>query len=311
MKVFVVLNPVAGRSQADDVRQVLQRTFGNPEWCLDVYETTGEEEESVREIVAAAIDGGAEWVLAAGGDGTVSAVADGLIGREGQLGILPTGSGNVIAQELGIPLRLERACQMLVEKPSTRNLDVIQVDGNYFLLAVGTGLDALAIKGTGRREKRRFGPLAYVWTLLRILLGVQPYRFTIIADGQKKRVRAADVLLSNVGTLTWPLRWGPHIKPDDGQIDIGIMRASSLLDIVKVAWDVVTPGRPRRDRNLRYLSARETIEVFCDEPLPVQGDGELLGQTPIRARVLPGAVRVLVPSEEQKKRWLTLPLLPN
>lgn len=309
MQVFVVLNPVAGRTQAENVRQVLSRTFGQPDWCLEIYETTGH--ESVKEVVAAAVDRGAGWVLAAGGDGTVSAVVDGLIGRDVPLGIIPTGSGNVIAQELSIPLRLERACQMLVEKPATRNLDVIQVDGSYFLLAVGTGVDSLAIEGTSRQEKRRFGPLAYIWTIFRLILGVQPHHFTIIADGQKKRVRAADVMLSNVGTLTWPLRWGPHIKPDDGQIDIGIMRASSLFDFFKVAWDVIIPGRPRQDRNLRYLSARDSIEVYSDEPLPVQGDGELLGQTPIKARILPGAITVLVPSEDQKKKWLSLPLLPN
>jgi diacylglycerol kinase (ATP) len=309
MHVFVVLNPVAGRSQADDVRRALTRVFGEPEWHLEIYETTGE--ESVKDIVADALDRGACWVLAAGGDGTVSAVTDGLVGRQGLLGIVPTGSGNVIAQELGIPLRLERALQMLVEKPVTRSLDVIEVNDSYFLLAVGTGVDALAIKGTSRQEKRRFGPLAYIWNVLRVILGVQPHRFTLVVDGQKKRVRAADILLSNVGTLTWPLRWSPHIKPDDGQIDIGIMRASSLVDFARIAWDVIIPGRPRQDRNLRFLTARETVEVYSDQPLPVQGDGELLGQTPFDARILPGAVRVLVPNEEQKNKWLNLPLLPN
>jgi YegS/Rv2252/BmrU family lipid kinase len=309
MRVFVVLNPVAGRSQAGDVRRALGRYFRGPEWELEIFETTGA--ESIKEIVAEAVDRGTCWVVAAGGDGTVSAVVDGLIGRDGLLGILPTGSGNVIAQELGIPLRLERALQLLIEKPVIRNLDVIEVNGSYYLLAVGTGVDALAIKGTSRREKRRFGPVAYLWSVLKVILGVQPHRFTLVVDGRKKRVRAADILLSNVGTLTWPLRWSPHIKPDDGQIDIGIMRASGLLDFFKVAWDVIIPGRPRHDRNLRYLIARETVEVYADQPLPVQGDGEVLGHTPIKASVLPGAVRVLVPSEEQKNKWLNLPLLTN
>jgi diacylglycerol kinase family enzyme len=115
--------------------------------------------------------------------------------------------------------------------------------------------------------------------------------------------------MTNVSTLTRPFRWGPHIAPDDGQIDIIIMRARNLIDILGVIYDILVPGRPRRNRNLRYWSAQKTIQVFPERPLPAQGDGELLGiWKSVEVQVWPGAVQVVVPAEEAGRRWSTLPL---
>lgn len=309
MRVFVVLNPVAGRTQATDLRKVLDRHFRKPSWQLDVYETTGQ--ENVAELVGDAVRDGVNMVFAAGGDGTVSAVVDGLATTGIPLGIIPAGTSNVIAQELGLPLTVDKACRLLAISEKTRAIDALQLGDRYFILSVGTGIDALAMEGTTRESKRRFGPLAYIWSAWKAILGVQPHIFTIIADGQRKRVRAAGVLLTNVSTLTRPFRWGAHIRPDDGTIDILIMRAHNLFDFVGVAWDILVPGRPRRNRNLRYWHAKHSVIIFSEKPIPVQGDGDLLGKTPIEIQIWPGAVQVLVPENEERNRWRPLSILKN
>ncbi|MGB3712914.1 MAG: diacylglycerol kinase family protein [Candidatus Promineifilaceae bacterium] len=292
MRVLTILNPVAGRMKAGTVIDTLHRHFDPSRWQLDVYETVGG--ESVGDIVREAVESGVDRVFAAGGDGTVSQVVDGLALSSVPLGIIPTGTSNVVAQELGIPLNVEKACQLLAGNPATMAIDAMQVGDQFFILAVGTGIDAMVMESASRAGKRRFGPLAYAWTTLKVIIGMQPRRFTIIADGKAFQMKAAIVLLSNVGTLTRPLRWGPHIKPTDGRIDINIIRGKNILDYLLTAYDVL-PGGPRRIAHIRHLQASESVKVFADQTLRVQGDGDLIGHTPLEALVIPAAVQVLVP----------------
>lgn len=292
MRVFTVINPVAGRMKTETIIKTLNRHFEPPEWQLDIYETLGEEQ--VGDIVGEAVKAGVDYVFAAGGDGTVSEVVDGLVHSGVPLGIIPSGTSNVIAQELGIPLNVDKACQMLAGKPADMDVDAIQVGNQFFILAVGTGIDAKVMEKVSREGKRRFGPLAYAWTTLKVIAGMQPSRFTIIADGKAFQMRAAVVLISNVGTLTRPLRWGPHIKPDDGRIDINIIRGKDVLDYLLAAYDVL-PGGPRRTAHIRHIQAKDSVTVYADQTLRVQGDGNLIGHTPLEATVVPGAVKVLVP----------------
>jgi YegS/Rv2252/BmrU family lipid kinase len=308
MKIFVVLNPVSGRTQPKAVRKALQRHFEGADYWVEIYETTGN--ETVGDVVRQAVKDGAERVFASGGDGTVSAVADGLVGSDVPLGIIPAGTANILAQELDIPQDIDKACRLLAETTTTRDIDALRVGNRIYMLSIGTGLDAMTIEQTGRKEKRRFGRLAYLASVIKVLIGVQPHRFIITVDGKKKHVQAADVLVTNIGTLVKPLRWGSHIKPDDGKIDICIVRAKNLLDIMLVFWDMVWPGPPREDRNLRFLSASETIHITTHKPMAVQGDGEVLGKTPVEAKVVIGEVKILVPDENQK-RLLNLPNVPD
>ncbi len=309
MKIFVVLNPVAGRTRPKEVKKALQRHFKHGDYWLEIYETTGE--ETVGDVVRQAVVDGADRVFASGGDGTVSAVADGLIGTDIPLGIIPAGTANVLAQELDIPLDIDKTCQILAGTKKIRPIDALKVDGRYYLLSIGTGLDAMTIEQTDRKDKRRFGRLAYFASVFKVLIGFQPHRFVITIDGKKKHVRAADVLVTNISTLIKPLRWGNHIKPDDGKMDIAVVRAKNLLDIMMVFWDMVWPGPPREDRNLRFLSATESIRITAEKPMAVQGDGELLGNTPVEAEVIIGAVKILVVDEKQSQRLLNLPTLPE
>ena len=294
-RMIVVLNHMAGSANADDVRQALARQLGE-QIQTDFYETTGDEAEDIVAIVRAELVNNPSVVVAAGGDGTISQVAEALIGTDTCLGIIPVGTANVFARELGIPLDLEAACALLNGQPHTTSVDAMKVGEQYFVLQIGIGIDSLMIRDTDRQAKRRFGRAAYMWTAFRRLIGYQSMRFTIVADGKRMRPRASQVLIANGGVLgAPPFRWGPNIRPDDGQIDLCIVSARTALDYVGLIWHTLV-GQQRRDRNVRYLTAERSIAISADQPLPIQADGEIIGDTPIQIEVVPDALKVIVPA---------------
>jgi YegS/Rv2252/BmrU family lipid kinase len=296
-RIFVVLNPMAGNSAAEDVRQALARHIGDRAQT-DIFETTGQEDEDIAAIVRAEQAQAPVMVVAAGGDGTISEVAEALIGTDIPLGIIPVGTANVFARELGIPLDLEGACALLEGQASTTSVDAMKVGEKYFVLQIGIGLDSLMIRDTDRQSKRRFGRAAYLWTAFTRLIGYQPVRFTIVADGQRSRPRASQVLVANGGVLgAPPFSWGPHIRPNDGRIDVCIVSARTVLDYGGLIWHTLL-GQQRRDRNVRYLAATRSIAISADQPLPIQADGEIIGETPLQITVVPNALKVIVPAPQ-------------
>jgi YegS/Rv2252/BmrU family lipid kinase len=294
-RVFVVLNPVAGSCSADDVRQALDRHLGSAD-AYEIYETTGQDDEDIAATVRVAADSGFAVVAAAGGDGTVSEVAEGLIGQDTPMGIIPVGTANVFARELALPLDLDGACAALADPHSTTSVDAMKVGGKFYILQIGIGIDALMIRDTDRAAKRRFGRAAYLWTAFTRLIGFQPVRFTIVADGRRSRPRALQVLIANGGVLgVPPFRWGPHIRPDDGRIDVCVVSARTALDYAGLIWHTLL-SQQRRDRNVRYYSARQSIGISADRPMPIQADGEIIGETPVQVQVIPHAIQVIVPA---------------
>jgi YegS/Rv2252/BmrU family lipid kinase len=294
-RIFVVLNPMAGSCAAADVRQALERQLGE-QIQTDIFETTGDQLEDIVAIVRAELANSPSVVVAAGGDGTISQVAEALIGTDTRLGIIPVGTANIFARELGIPLDLEAACALLDGQPHITHVDAMKVGEQYFVLQIGIGIDSLMIRDTDRQSKRRFGRAAYMWTAFTRLIGYQPMRFTIVADVKRMRPRASQVLIANGGVLGLPpFRWGPNIRPDDGKIDVCIVSARTALDYVGLIWHTLL-GQQRRDRNVRYLTAERRIAVSADHPLPIQADGEIIGDTPIQIEVVPNALKVIVPA---------------
>ena len=292
-RIFVVLNPMAGSSNAADIRQALERRLGE-QIQIDIYETTGDED--IVALVRAELANNPSVVVAAGGDGTISEVAEALIGTDTRLGIIPVGTANVFARELGIPFDLDGACALLDGRHNTTSVDAMKVGEQYYVLQIGIGIDSLMIRDTDRESKRRFGRAAYLWTAFTRLIGYQPMRFTIVADGKRLRPRASQVLVANGGVLgIAPFRWGPNIRPDDGKIDVCVVSARTVLDYLGLIWHTIL-GQQRRDRNVRYLTAERSIVISADQPLPIQADGEIIGDTPIQIQVVPDALKVIVPA---------------
>jgi YegS/Rv2252/BmrU family lipid kinase len=301
-QIFVILNPVAGTSDSAAVRATLEQYLATNGRQLTIYETTGADDEDVYALVRTALADGADLIVAAGGDGTISQVADALEGSTVPLGIVPAGTANVMAEVLGVPTDIEAAIALLAEDLITTQVDGMRVGNQLSLLHVSVGIASLMQRDTSRDLKRRFGRLAYLAVAVRWIFDFQPQRFMLVADGKRRRISASQVLIANGGAVGQPpLSWGPHIEPDDGIIDICIINARTLRDYLAVAWAGLS-GRRRVDQRLRYLKARERISINTKPPLPVQLDGEVIGETPVQIEVVPGAVRCVVSTEYLARR---------
>jgi diacylglycerol kinase family enzyme len=218
------------------------------------------------------------------------------------LGIIPVGTGNGLAKDLGIPMDVEQALQIIVERPTLQSIDAMEIEGRFFILNVGIGLSAVMMRDTGREEKRRFGAAAYVWTGIKKLFGIQPHHFDVTIDQETHRIHASEIIVANSGIVGDPsLRLGPEIEMGDGRVDVCIMRARTLLDYVKIAWDILL-GRQRRGPRIRCLAASEHVSIDTRHTLPVQADGDFIGHTPIEIDVIPGSVQLIAPPIEAGAR---------
>lgn len=295
--LYVVLNPVAGTSNRDEVVAALEQRLGAGDMRYEIYETSGEEGEDIPALVRAAVARGADLVVAAGGDGTVSLVAGALAGGSVPLAILPIGTANVFAQVVGLPLDLAGAADVLAGEFVARPIDGMRVGDSLGVLHVSVGITSLMQRDTSRDLKRRFGRLAYLYVAARWVFGFQPRRFNVVIDGKRHRFNASQVLIANGGEMgQQPFTWGPDIAPDDGVIDVCVINASTFRDYLLVGWSTLT-GRHRQNRRLRYFKARGSISVNTKRALPVQLDGELAGNTPIRVEVVPAALLCAVPAQ--------------
>lgn len=293
--VFVIQNPVAGTSDPAQVRAEIENHLAGKKY--HIYETT--KGEKVRDVVKDAIKQGYRMVWAAGGDGTVAAAANGLVKGDVPLGIVPLGSGNVMAKELGIPLDISAACDLLVGAHRIRKLDVLQVGENYFVLAVSVGISAFMIAKTAREQKRRLGQLAYLLNGAQIILSKSLWPIRISIDGQPVVVRASEVIAANVGTIGYkPISWGTQVSPDDGKVDLCRVRADTLPRMLSVLSGVLF-GQQDRLEELTCNTASRFIEIESRRRIPVQGDGETIGYTPVRIEVIANSLPVIVPLSEE------------
>jgi YegS/Rv2252/BmrU family lipid kinase len=251
------------------------------------------------ELAESAAKSGWPAVVAVGGDGTVGEVITGLAGTDVPVGIVAKGTANQVASNLGIPNDIEAAVEVAVNGvPAPIDLGQLD-DGRYFALAAGAGWDAAVMAGATRELKDRWGFGAYIYAGLRV--GVKPprHRFRIVADGREMKVRAAMVLLANMGQFmanTIPpvqVTVAPDVSYQDGKLDVCIFAPRTVADVATLALRVLR-GRFSGDEKLIYFQASQ-VTVNADPPAVTEIDGEPIGHTPLSARAVQGGVTVLIP----------------
>lgn len=307
LDALVVLNPVAANTESTSAQASIQQAVAERGLVVEVVETTSGDagREQVRKAVTQALQRGCTRVLAVGGDGTVALTAACLMSRpRGQrtasLAIVPTGTANVLARELGIPLALDAALALALDGDHTIELDAIQAPDRPVLTQVGVGLDAQMIRHTSREDQIHSGRRAYVAAFLRRAVEHRPIQVELEVDGKPMRARAWQVTVANIGVLgAPPFTWGPGIDPTDGALDVCVYRANTLGELVTLVRRLLT-GRHRRDAQTQYLRVHQRVTIRSRRPVHVQGDGEILGRTPITLEVEPHAIRVLVPKDVEE-----------
>jgi diacylglycerol kinase (ATP) len=232
-----------------------------------------------------------------GGDGTAMEIAGALAYTDIPLGVLPGGTGNLLARALGIPRNVRRAIPMLLGG-EVRLIDLGVVHGHRFAVAAGVGIDASMVAETPRWMKRRLGVLAYTLmatrAALRAVVRKQFFAVRVTVDGETIERQAAAVLFANFGAILEDrIAFGPDITCDDGVLDCCIFAPGHLGDAVRIMWRV-TRRDFRPDRSMVYRQGTH-FRVETEPVLPLQADGELLGSTPAEVTVEPLAARLLVP----------------
>ena len=290
---FIVINPVAGRVNAQLLKRIIENRFHSAGWNSHFHFT--EEKENTEEIVANEIAKGVDLVVAAGGEGTIAAVAAGMVHSQVPLGIIPTGTWNAIARVLQIPFMPLRAINLMLTNHHIKKLDLMEVGNTIHAMNIGIGFSSTMIQSTSRKEKRKFGNWAYFTNIFKQIFGLQLRRYVIEADGVQYRGRATEIFVANYGMVGFnAIENVLKIKPDDGKVDLLIFRARTILDLPSLFWQVFIKHQKRAPK-YRQISAVKSITIRTNPPIPVQADGELVGQTPIHVTVLPRSVRVIVP----------------
>ena len=233
-------------------------------------------------------------VLTLGGDGTAMEVIGALAGSGIPVGVLPGGTGNLVARALGTPRRIERAVPALLGGAvAAVDLGYIPESTRYFAFSSGVGVDARMIDETDPETKRRFGIGAYIHTGVKVGLSRRPFRVRVEVDGVAIEREATALMVANFGTVLDRLFvLGPGIEQDDGRLDLCVFSPRNSADVVRLAWRLLRRDFGNDD-SLLYRSGRE-FRIECDPPQLYQADGELLGTTPYSVRVEPLAARLLV-----------------
>jgi len=302
-RALLITNPVAARTTSAALRAILD-TLGGAGWRLEVRTTAGPGD--ARRLAAEGVAGGVEVVVVQGGDGTTMQAAAALVGTGVPLGIVPGGTGNLLAGNLRIPRRPDRAARTLVTGQA-RPVDLGRLERAhgmaYFGVACGTGPDAQIMAETEAGQKRRWGMAAYVATTLRHLPRIRSQPHLVTVDGVRTEVQAAMVLVANCGeVIPGRIRLGREISPTDGVLDVITVRADGVLGSVRAVWEVLRdlPPQARRDSFLGYAQGR-VVTVETPQPEPVEMDGEPDGATPFTAEVVPGAVSVITPRDQEPR----------
>ena len=292
-KALIVHNPVAGTQSAEQISKTIEKHMNQVGWEFLIHRT--QEDEDIQAIVQSAAKDGYNLFIAAGGDGTVSAVASGLIGKDLKMAILPIGTGNGLARDLGIPLQAKKALSMIINSGNIRLLDAMEVKGRYFLLNFSAGLSPKAVREADRSKKREIGRLAYFIAGLHSLIGIQPHTFHLEIDGRAVRVRASEILVMNNVSIGDPGRYfNLGIENNDGKLDLFVIRSRTIIDFLRVIINVVL-NRMQEDPDINRFFIRESIRIDANKPLIVQADGEIIDQTPIDANLVHKAVKIIVP----------------
>jgi diacylglycerol kinase (ATP) len=233
-------------------------------------------------------------VVIAGGDGTVMAAATAMAGCDVPLSILPTGTGNLLARNLDLPINDEEACLEIAISGRVRPIDVASVDDDRrFAVMAGLGFDAAIMRDAPEGLKKAVGWPAYVVSAAKHLRG-RGIRVTItIDDGQPLHRRVRTVVVGNVGKLQGNIPLLPDAKPDDGVLDVVVIATRNVIDWARVTGRVVRRAHVPDRRMERFTAKHVLVEASHREPR--QLDGDVIEESrSMDIRIEPGALKVMV-----------------
>lgn len=296
MRTWIIANPSAG-SAGEKLSRVRELAAGQA--GLTLHETAGP--GHARELAREAARRGVERVVAAGGDGTIHEVVQGLTAapERPMLGVIPLGTGNDLARTLGVPTDPAEAVALLDHGvPRTVDLIRVQMDGQirHAVNVAAGGFSGQVDEVLTDELKAAWGPLAYVRGAIKALPDLTAYR-TAIAwdDGELERIEALNIVVANGRTCAGGIQVAPAADPSDGLLDVVVVRYASLLDLAGIAARLLVGDYTNSDEVSLRRARRVRIESRPGMWFNV--DGELIGNGPVTFEAVPAALTVIVPAE--------------
>jgi diacylglycerol kinase (ATP) len=288
MRVKIVINPAAGK--AEPVLSVLNDVFGPAEieWSVAITHSDGDGVTAARK----AADQGFDLVGVYGGDGTVAEVASALAEGGPPMLLLPGGTGNALAEDLRIPLKLvDAAALALGDAGEIRRVDLGRAGDRLFVLRMTMGFEAAMVAAATREMKDRYGWLAYVLTALQTLSNPPVAMYSMSIDGQDVECEGLAAVVANSANIGAGISLADDVDVSDGVLDVFVLHDAKLLGLLGSAADAAQGQQPRS-----YSRWRGTkIRVEASPAQTVLADGESAGSSPVDVTIVPGAVGVVVP----------------
>ena len=291
MSTVIIINPISGGASSRVARARAQLALAVVDMHGDPVEVLLTEGVGhARELAKSAVRRGARLVLAWGGDGTINEIASALAFGEVPLGIIPAGSGNGLARELGVHRRAERAIAEALQAVP-RPMDMGEIDGRLFANMAGIGFDAHIASRFARATRRGF--VGYAGITARALRRYVPQRYRITTGGVETEHRAILVTIANSAQFGNNARIAPGARVDDGELDLVVVEERSRIATVCQIPRLFNGTADRmRGCSIRRVRA---VTIESDQPMAYHVDGEpVAGGTRLKARVHPGALMVAV-----------------
>jgi YegS/Rv2252/BmrU family lipid kinase len=292
--IRIIINPAAGSKES--ILPIINTSMKEAgiKWEASITRQAGDAIGFAKAAVKEKIDALAVY----GGDGTLREAISGLIGSGLPLIILPGGSANVLATELDIPADLKEACTLISHSPlETKTIDVGNFNQRYFIARISLGFEADAVKGTNRQNKNKIGILAYFFSAVAALKKIKKTVYALRIDGQKYKVRGLACFIANTGNLGFSsISFDKHIDVSDGLLDVIVVRKANL-SLFKLM--VITLLKRQRPDNLELVGhwQGKDISVSSRPKQTIQCDGEWLERIPLHIKIIPKAIKVLIPKK--------------
>lgn len=309
-KVSLIFNPVAGQGNPETDLETIESLL-SPEIDLETIVTTAECEPG--DLAKAAIERGAEAIIASGGDGTLSAVAAALMKTDIPLGIISRGTANAFANALDLPTTIPEACEAILAG-NTKVVDMAWCNGLPMVLLAGIGFEAETVNLADRTAKNRLGMLAYVIAGIQQLRNLQQFEVEIELEDKIITVSAAAIAIANAAPATSILaQGGSEVVFDDGLLDLTIVAPATPLIAIATAFDLLSStlrGEASQRDDVGFLRSKK-FKVTTNPPQQVVVDGEAIGTTPVEVECIPKGLTVYAPQVEEVQPVEKLEGLPN
>ncbi|MCE5323353.1 diacylglycerol kinase family lipid kinase [bacterium] len=293
MRSLLIINPTSGQGKAAREKKKLLDYAAAAAHMRTVI-TSGPEDAA--ETARKAAHDGYDLIIAAGGDGTINQVING-IGDSGiPLGIVPLGTGNVLAHDLGIPVYNTQKALDVIRKGKTRHVDIARAEDRRFILMAGLGFDAAVIDSVSPKVKDVLGTVAYAPAIIEQLVKFSPAHFRLtFNDKSVYETDAYAVIAANCGTYAHNFKIARQAIFDDGMLDILVFEAGArtAINLVGQALDTIFQGSIAHPSTSYFRAAK--VHVESEPSVRMQLDGDLHGESDVDIEVVPKALSLIVP----------------